>query len=52
MNYQPFLNMNVLVSDALLASVPAFMQLVLVCVAAVASFKLIKAYLNKDTYLK
>lgn len=52
MEYQPFLNMNVLVSDALLASAPAFFQLVLVCIGAFAAFKLLKAYLNKDTYLK
>jgi hypothetical protein len=48
MNYQPFLNMNVLVSDALLASVPVFMQLVLVCVAAFAAFKLLSMWLNSD----
>ena len=52
MEYQPFLNMNVLVSDALLASVPAFLQLVLVCIGGIAGFKLLKAYLNKDIYLK
>lgn len=48
MNYQPFLNMNVLVSDALLASVPAFMQLVLVLIAALASFKLLRMWLNSE----
>ena len=48
MNYQPFLSMNVLVSDALLASVPAFLQLVLVCVAAFAAFKLLRIWLNSE----
>lgn len=48
MNYQPFLNMNVLVSDALLASVPAFLQLVLVCVGAVVAFKLLSMWLNSE----
>lgn len=48
MEYQPFLNMNVLVSDALLASVPAFLQLVLVCVCAVVAFKLLRMWLNSE----
>lgn len=48
MNYQPFFNMNVLVSDQLVASVPAFMQLVLVCVAAFAAFKLLRIWLNSE----
>lgn len=48
MEYQPFLNMNLLVSDALLASVPAFLQLVLVCVCAIVAFKLLRAWLNSD----
>ena len=48
MEYQPFLNMNVLVSDALLASAPAFFQLVFVCIGAFAAFKLLSMWLNSE----
>lgn len=48
MEYQPFLNMNVLVSDALLATLPAFFQIVLVCVGAFVAFKLCSRWLNRD----
>tara|TARA_B100000530_G_scaffold336986_1_gene293872 strand:+ start:4264 stop:4416 length:153 start_codon:yes stop_codon:yes gene_type:complete len=48
MEYQPFLNMNVLVSDALLATLPAFFQIVLVCVGAFVTFKLLSRWLDRD----
>ena len=56
MEYQPFLDMHLLVSNELLEAIPilfnAFLQLVLGIVLTIGGFKLLKNYLNKDTYLK
>lgn len=48
MNYQPFLDMHILVSDALLATVPAFFQIVIVCIAAFLGFRALCVWLNSD----
>ena len=53
MNYQPFLDMHLLVSDELLEAIPilfkASLGLLLGIFLALGSFKLLKNYLNKDT---
>lgn len=48
MEYKPFLNMNVLVSDALLASVPAFTEILVVLLVMFIAFWLLHKWLNSD----
>lgn len=48
MNYQPFLHMNILVSDALLATLPSFIEVLAVCIGAIIALKVCGWWLKSD----
>ena len=47
MNYQPYFGMNVLISDALLATVPPILTVLLTLIGAFLAFYLLHQWLNR-----
>lgn len=48
MNYQPYLGMNVLISDALLATIPPMLTVLLTLIGVFLVFYALHLWLNKS----